>query len=344
MTQEEDVDLLSVTKFVWNARFSILLCVILATAAGVYKALNAPPEYISSSTVLIEPRQYLSVGNSENAARFGVDENLLRSHMSIMMSPDILGRVVDTLGLEQRPDFAVNAANKREAIRELFKVIEVSNIPSTQLLRVEATAADPDLAAALANSVVRSYLLQEQISRRDRATDTVEWLDRRLERLEARVHSSKLAFEQHRAQFSFDLDGEIQNTSSTIERLKKSIGSQSGSEATALSNALTDSQTRLSQLIQANVEIDGLSRNLELDQQMLETFITSRQEFLAFAEFPLDDARVVSEALSPLQASGPNKRLIVLAAAFVGFNAGLFLHGITAIRRRVSGLPAPAKA
>jgi len=143
-------------------RNRILAVFILSFAAATLFSFLKPPVYEAQSSILVKfGREYLSrpeVGNSQPVATLNQEE-LLNSEVQILKSPDLIRKVVQTLGvarvypgLAKTPPKGVTALDA--AVSEFNKKLVVEGVRKSGVIQVSYQHKDPEIAAAAVNLLV----------------------------------------------------------------------------------------------------------------------------------------------------------------------------------------------
>ena len=209
-------------------RWIILVLVILAVIAGIFKAYSETPIYQARLTMAVEPSSYRRTSQTifdPFAYRF------YETQYELLKSRSVAERVVDRLALVDRPssktlltrpsvfrsllnefggllgvkfhdDLADNLQQtelsdaERETKRQwLTRVIQggvsVSGGEKTNLVQVTFNSIDPEFSAEIANALVDAYIEQGLDSQLNRSQQTSQWLSQRLDDLRSSLDSAQ---------------------------------------------------------------------------------------------------------------------------------------------------------
>lgn len=100
-------DPLTVAKAIWNAKRLIAVTTVLGLLAAGVVAMVTPKVYVATTQVLVDPRDIKVVANevTPNALPSEATLALIESQTSVIMSSNILSRVIADAGLDQDPEF-----------------------------------------------------------------------------------------------------------------------------------------------------------------------------------------------------------------------------------------------
>jgi len=212
-----------------HLRIIVATTAILVAAAAVFVGIITPL-YSATSSVLIDPRR-ASAANPEappTTTNFGTDDASIESQVLLIQSIAVLQRVVDTLKLAEDPEFtpkpgildsikrrigasdpptnvSPEAIARAKAVETLQKRLKVVRQRVTFMVDINVRSADPAKAAAIANAVADSYLIEQVRSKYDATKIAAGWLDRQIADLKARVLASDKAVADFRAAHNLNI-------------------------------------------------------------------------------------------------------------------------------------------
>lgn len=208
-------------------RSELLALAGLFAVLGTVAAFSATPIFRSTLTVLIEsqaervaPVQEVYDPGFSGYGYYGTQMELLRSR-------DLIGRVVDRLGLAPKepqpapekpflarafslqwlpflpespdaPETIAPELLREAAIDDVLDRITVEMLPHTQLVRVSVESPSPTDAAALANAVGEVYIESGLDSRFEATERATRWLTNRLADLRVKLEASERALQSYR--------------------------------------------------------------------------------------------------------------------------------------------------
>lgn len=200
-------------------RWTLIASVAFAVAAVTFvMAMIQSPRYDATAIVLINPgqeqvlRDQLLTG-SENLPATAV----LDSHIEVLTSPMLMGRLADSLGLvsnrewngnrdmpasppaEGTPQAAEYNQVRQDVIAQVARSIKVKRRAASFALEVVASTNNPELSAQMANRLVDLYVAYQLESRFEVAERANEWLTTRLNELREDVQRKEEAAERYRS-------------------------------------------------------------------------------------------------------------------------------------------------
>lgn len=199
----------------------ILQITALSVIASVLFAFSLPTVWTSAAVVLLEPRQH-ALADGTAAAPTQIDPATIQNQIQILESRQLAERVVDSLELENDPEFngtlsapglgalvdprnwggsvPSGGARRREQIIETFQrsVWAEQNGLSTSIT-IGARARDPEKAARLANALAGAYVEGQLSNKQNSSSQTTQWLDARAANLAREVQLQNEAIQRFKA-------------------------------------------------------------------------------------------------------------------------------------------------
>lgn len=250
-------------RFLWLAAALSVGCAIFAY---IY-AKRQPKEYDATATVQVDQHGAMSLGGSMGAA--DQYELKIATQIVALQSRDVALKVLKdpTLDLVHRQGFNSGVkpnqifnldgspAVRNAQIGKFLGSLSVDRVPRTELISVTFRSRDPELSAAVANTIVDSYMEVNFRHRYQGSTEIKRWLNTELDDLKARVRTEQSALlneELSLGIFSQGLTSETSLSETQLEDLvAESIKAQSSRFDTEaayqeLMNGETDSFAPLS--------------------------------------------------------------------------------------------------
>lgn len=207
-------------------RIPLLMAMAIAGGAvGFAVQHEMKPRYTSSVSLLLEPKRADSFGADTQFGSMYVDGTMIASVVSVIVSSDLLDRVVATEHLDDLPEFgdanpslirrligklpfmtqtpAGNTPQDRRArsVYKLTQALKVERVGATYVLTIDAVASSPDLAQRIAGGVADAYL-NDQVDRKSADTQRDSaWIDARLNSVRGDVQRSEDALDAVRRKY-----------------------------------------------------------------------------------------------------------------------------------------------
>lgn len=229
-TEEMAIDLGALWRAFWRARFWLVPLLALV-AVGSYFALSTlPPKYRAEAKVLIEARgSRIDAGQKDaEAERTLLDPEGVTSQVQLISSRDLARRVVQREKLDSVAEFRKGpgllgtllpflkrggaVSPEQQVLDAYFERLTVYAIEKSRVIAVEFVAGDPEVAARVANALVREYLAVQGEAKVSTSTDASVWLESEITGLRAKVADAEAKVEQWRAShdlFSTNRDGSL---------------------------------------------------------------------------------------------------------------------------------------
>lgn len=137
------VDLHSYARILWRRRALVAMGLIGVIVAAIVQGRLATPIYSAQSKIAIEP---VRQSGDASLSELILGSSYIESERQVVMSGPVVDAVIEELGLEL-------------GYAGLLRGVKVRQIGDTRVLQVVASNGDPELAAAVANSLVDQYLI-----------------------------------------------------------------------------------------------------------------------------------------------------------------------------------------
>jgi capsular exopolysaccharide synthesis family protein len=320
VSEEPVIDLIEVFRLLQRQRR--LIAGILASAicvAALYLVL-APAHYTASSMLLFdvrknEPFQQQAYGND------AVDSAYVDSQIEVLKSDNIARSVAKSLDLQADPEFVpppgimaavegilqrlVNAVfgtdetrgntdQLSRIARKLQANLTIKRVGLTYVVSVDYRSLDPVKAARISNAVTEAYFDSQLQSRYRAAQRANVWLQDRINELKAEAEKTERAVTDYKAKSNVDADGHPLN-----EQAAADLSSQ------------------------RRVLLKDLESSAQTYRALHQALLQRVAEFTQQQSFPATEARVVSQAVPPLEKSDPKTLLVLGAASLLGLVGGL---------------------
>jgi succinoglycan biosynthesis transport protein ExoP len=204
----------------WRRKAWILSGMLVALPFASIFLLLVTPRYLAMSQLLINPNDLHVIDNAVTSNKQNdSDSAQVETQARVITSDIVLGRVVDTLGLERDPEFTRPAMSfdtlveragvkdsvtktdpATEALLNLKLQVAARRQERTYVVDVTATAKRPEQSIAIVRAMVAAYLEDQATSRAEAAHRATEQLSSRLEELKASVREAEQRVEAFRAQ------------------------------------------------------------------------------------------------------------------------------------------------
>jgi polysaccharide biosynthesis transport protein len=154
----------------------ILSLTIVVTAAAAFYMYTQPSEYVASTQVLIEPRKPKIQSKDSININFGNDVNYYNTQLQLLQNPDLMKRVVVSLGLYREPNlFGKENKGVLAGLRSIFSsekksaeadnslpVLTDTSVAASGNETVQLTKEELDRANAYAGRLIGSLTVEQQ--------------------------------------------------------------------------------------------------------------------------------------------------------------------------------------
>ncbi len=223
------LQLMDMLRLVNHYRWQLLALAGLFAVLGTVAAFSATPIYRATLTVMIESQTERVAPVQEVYDPGFTSYEYYGTQMELLRSRELIGRVVDKLGLAPKepqpapersflsrlfslqwlpflpdaPDEAATIAPERlrdAAIGGVLGQLRVELLPRTQLVRVSVESPSAEHAATLANAIGEAYVESGLDSRFQATERATRWLTQRLADLRTKLEVSERALQAYREQ------------------------------------------------------------------------------------------------------------------------------------------------
>ena len=123
----------------------IMAITILVTAAAAFYSYRQPSQYLTTTGIIIEPRKQPQTKKDNININFGDDEKYYRTQLELLKSPDLMKRVVISLGLYRDPNLLTDQNRGILAgLRSLFSGGQKAPETTNTLPVISDTSIDPE--------------------------------------------------------------------------------------------------------------------------------------------------------------------------------------------------------
>ncbi len=224
--EEKVIDVGKYITLVKRNWLKISLFTLLVTIVTALFVFSLTPKYTATATLLIEPEVKSAVSFEDVVGIDTTQKGYFATQIEIMKSRQVAQRVIDQLHLEQNPEFnssliektgiiagiksgfnsliallsskkeAASDEARQERIRQgiintFLSKLDVTAIDGTQLVNVNFTSKDPELAATIANTVGEAFIASNMDARLDATQQASSWISSRLQTLKDELKQSE---------------------------------------------------------------------------------------------------------------------------------------------------------
>jgi uncharacterized protein involved in exopolysaccharide biosynthesis len=247
----------------WHRKLIVFGSVAVCLGMGIGYIAVTPPRYLSSTSILIDPRLGKSVGYDPMAPGFVPDNSAMDSQLKLLTSQTVLKRAAKLADLANDPEFdgsrrgllqrllhAAPHLDEPVDLRALEKAITIKRPERTYVVSIEVLAEDADKSAEIANDIAKAYIEDQITSRVDAAQTDTTFVRQRLDKLSEEIKQAENKAEAYKIEHNIvDATGLRANEQ----------------QVTDLSRSLGDARTKVSDAKAKMKEIDAMARRGRLD-------------------------------------------------------------------------------
>ncbi len=225
--------------------------------------------------------------------------------------------------------------------------VSVSGGEKTNLVVVTFKSINPDFAAEVANELVAAYIDLGLDSQANRSQQTTRWLSQRIDSLKVTLDKAQADLQNFLvAENLLDsdrsnqittaelqaLNAEYNEARANLDELAKRYGSrhpkiaEARAEVVAAKQRLDSKSRSISSSREKQVELARLERDVQVNQELYEAFLTKFKEAdISASGSQVASARIVDRALPPSGPIYPQKNKIILMWSLGGLFLGIGL-------------------
>ncbi|QPC44977.1 GumC family protein [Kaustia mangrovi] len=292
------VDLMALVRGMWRRKLLWFVIVILAVGAALAVLKLATPRYSAGTMVLIGSADAAFANlNYESTQPRAVDERQVASQEQVIRSRELALRVVDSLGPDARAELGAvpdelspvkqamidagfasdprKVPEDRRVMEAYYEGLTVYALPNSNAIAIQFTAADPELAAAVANAVADNYVTYTRDIQLEMTGQARDWLAGQIEVLRAQVSESEKAVETYRAENGLVQGSRASLDTESLTELNNQIvqAAATSAEARARADAIRD-LLRSRGTVDASLEV----LNSNLIQRLTEQQVTLKAQ------------------------------------------------------------------
>ncbi len=249
--EESEVHLLDYIRVIYKRKWLIIALMMIVMALGAFRVYRAVPVYTSVCTVSIGDRTNTTIhsGQVVQYTDYWASEKNINTHLHIILSEPVLADVAKALDRKTPTGNPLSAKN----LRGYYKVEAVED---TNLIRIQATHPDAEMAQRLANVMATTYREFNVKKRLESAQHNVLWLKKEITDLKKKMEQADYKLYQYKQQ-------------SHILSLEKETKMQA-EELSQLRSTLNQTQVKR---IELEAKIKELERILKLKAKYIPAFL-----------------------------------------------------------------------
>jgi capsular exopolysaccharide synthesis family protein len=293
----------AIQRSFWIIAGGVFVTVLLAM---LYIAVT-PSSYGATAQLLIGSgkQPYLL---QDNVVDLTIDNAQVESQVEVLRSERVANDVVSALDLERDPDFRSSSASTdyerhRIALARFRDGLSTRRVGQSYVIEVSYRSTDPDKAARITNAITAAYIRDQISAKTDVAQQASQWMQERVIELSAKLNTAAAAVQKFRAEHGIS-DNNNTNQPRLIDKLT------------------------------------GLEAQAQAYRKLYESFLQRLTENQQQESYPVSNARVITEASTPLAKTYPKSKLILLLSILLGLIGGA---AVTAIRSVLDGSVRDAK-
>ncbi len=328
--------------------------IVAGVLAGLLFAASQTAIYAARATIFVQARDVNvpAVGNvGQMDAKSG---DLLKTFEQLLQTRNLVDRVVKSEHLNESPEFLPKGAappiSEGAASAMLASDVTIRIRPLTRLIDITVTHHSPHMAQVLANRLAQESVLQEFDQKAGSASVLSNYLQKEVERLQAKVSESEHALQDYQA--NHEKGGSLNDNEDVVDARLKDLNQQyinAQAQASLLKERYGESHPKLIQAEKAAEELQNEVNKAQEDARALNGQSIGYKALKSVAESyrlqldnmlkALNDAEVavhveipgisVAEEATSSRLVRPNRTEDIVVGGFVGMLCGMgFILGL----------------
>ena len=224
----------------WRERVVATAVFGTAIALAVVFIAVSPVRYSASTSILLDPRLGKTVGADPTQPGFVADSSAIDSQLKLLTSQTVLSRVATTLHLDQDAQFSGSHFSVMRLLgmgsppsagvdlKALESAITIKRPERTYLVEIQASAASPDKAAAIANAVAEAYN-EDQVSSRVVSTrNDAKFITQKRAALRTQINDAEHRIEDYKRQNNIVSTDGFRSNEQQVSDLTRELGASRG--------------------------------------------------------------------------------------------------------------------
>ncbi|MEM6781439.1 MAG: Wzz/FepE/Etk N-terminal domain-containing protein [Pseudomonadota bacterium] len=197
-TPELDLDFSFILNVLKNRYKIIAGCTIAALILAFAFLQIQKPLYTATAVLQLNTQDQILLDMNSMVLSRTDDTSSLNTEIDIIRSRTVSRRVIDKLGLKERPEFDVSGIEDPEraqikAVNMFQDRLSVKKDPLSYTVKLSFTSETPDDAKEIVNTLAEEYLAFQIEARYESARRAYQWLNERVEDLRAEVIATENA-------------------------------------------------------------------------------------------------------------------------------------------------------
>ncbi|PWV99193.1 uncharacterized protein involved in exopolysaccharide biosynthesis [Hoeflea marina] len=200
------IDLASILRTSWAHRGTVAVAVVTCAVLLAGATLLLHKKYSATATIYFDPTQIRVTDDTDKTAALSpvVISTIIDSQSMIILSDNVLFKVVDLLSLDEDPDFTATVGGdagdaRRMAAAKLQSAIDVDRADGAYVTTVKVVSSEAGKAAEIANTVVSVFKDEINAIAVEKYTTANSALGSRLMELGKAAQTAELEVETYRA-------------------------------------------------------------------------------------------------------------------------------------------------
>jgi uncharacterized protein involved in exopolysaccharide biosynthesis len=314
-------DMRGLGRVLWQKKARILGFTLLAAGLAFLVVNAITPRYQSESRLLLEAREnvFLRAEADKTSDRAAIDPEAVTSQIQLVLSRDLARAVIKKEMLADNQEFDPTAGDMAglrsilgmlgigrdlsamsrddRTLEAYYDRLSVYAVEKSRVIAIDFSAANPDLAAQIANTIAETYLSMQQVAKQDQTRAAGNWLAGEIDKMRAKVADAEAKVEEYRSQANlFAGSNNTSLPSQQLTEINSQIAAARGQKADLEARARS-----LRDLISAGKPIDSADiANSDTMRRLIEQRIAGRAQLAEQSTTLLDQHPRIKELKAQL--------------------------------------------
>jgi len=172
----------------------IISFLIIVLTIVLIKTYTTRPVYEATSQILINNDKPNVVSFEEVLSLDNANEEYLNTQYMVLKSRSLAHKVFSAAGIGNRPEYK----GQKDPLSSFLGTLEVTPVRKSRLVRLTASAFDPETATRISNLWADIYIKQNLTDRLSTSSDAAGWLSEKVDELQEKVQQSEFALQKYK--------------------------------------------------------------------------------------------------------------------------------------------------
>ncbi|MEK6732753.1 MAG: GNVR domain-containing protein [Candidatus Omnitrophota bacterium] len=305
-------------------KWVVILCVVIIFLSIVINTNMQNPVYKATCSIRVIERKSVSDMITQMVSYTSYDA--MASLTKVLAGRPIIEKVVYELGLANEHTSSDELNN---IISSIQGAVKVDNEASTNIVNITVESSNAQMAAKIANTVVKVYIKVDMEEKNELAHNTRVFIEDQADRAKQRLSNveNKIKVFREKGEAA-GLAVAIENNIAALEKQKielRKIYTEKYPDVLRIIEQISDLKEQLKSLPESELEYARLTREMEIDVKSYQLLQGKLDEARIAEAERAEDVRIVNPAMVPKSPIKPNKQAAAVLGFLISLVVGLFM-------------------